>query len=137
MSGIEGFGDLADRLARREELDDAVRAFTSMHVVELLMPELQEAGVPAARLAGGLELTTDPHLSARGFWKMMQREHVGELPHPAPPYRVGEAPFDIDRPAPTLGQHNHEVLSEVLGLTADQIATLADKGIIGTKPRLP
>ena len=137
VSGIAGFGDVADRLARREELEDAVRAFTSMQVVELLMPELQDVGVPAARLAGGLELTTDPHLVARGFWKMMQRDYVGELPHPAPPYRVGEAPFDIDRPAPTLGQHNDEVLSEVLGLAADEIAALAEQGVIGTKPRLP
>ena len=38
------------------------------------------------------------------------------------------------RPAPTLGQHNHEVLSGVLGLDDAEIARLAEKKVIGTRP---
>ena len=136
-AGLAGFGDLADRLARVDALDRAVADFTSGQVAELLAAELQALGVPAAHTASSLELTADPHLVARRFWKLMPRDVVGELPHPAAPYRVGDEPFDIDCPAPTLGQHNREVLRGLLELTDAEIAELERDGVIGSKPRLP
>ena len=136
-AGVTGFGDVADRLARVDALDRAVAEFTSGQVAEILAAELQALGVPAAHTASSLELASDPHLAARRFWKMMTRAVVGELPHPAAPYRVGEEPFDIDAPAPTLGQHNRDVLGGLLGLTGAEIAELERDGVIGTKPRLP
>ena len=137
LSDINGFGNAADRLARADELDHVLAAFTADHVAELLTAELQAAGVPAGHTASGLELSADPHLSARGFWKLMERDYVGEIPHPAPPYRVGEAPFDIDSPAPTLGQHNREVLRELLDLSDAEVDDLERQGIIGDRPKLP
>ena len=38
------------------------------------------------------------------------------------------------RPAPTLGQHNGEVLSGELGIGADKLAALERDGVIGTRP---
>ena len=136
-TGITGFGDAEDRLARVDELDRAVAAYTENQVAELLAGELQTVGVPAAQVASSLELASDAHLAARGFWKLLQRDVVGELPHPAAPYRVGDAPFDIDRPAPTLGQHNREVLTELLDLGDAEIDALERRGVIGNKPKMP
>jgi crotonobetainyl-CoA:carnitine CoA-transferase CaiB-like acyl-CoA transferase len=34
-----------------------------------------------------------------------------------------------------LGQHNEEVLTELCGLTQDDLRRLADEGVIGTRPR--
>ena len=136
-TGINSFGEVEDRLARADELDRAVAAYTKNQVAELLAGELQAASVPAAQVASSLELASDPHLAARGFWKLLERDVVGELPHPAAPYRVGEAPFDIDRPAPTLGQHNREVLTELLGLADAEIDALERRGVIGNKPKMP
>ena len=136
-TGITGFGDAEDRLARVDEVDRAVAAYTENQVAELLAGELQTVGVPAAQVASSLELASDAHLAARGFWKLLQRDVVGELPHPAAPYRVGDAPFDIDRPAPTLGQHNREVLTELLDLGDAEIDALERRGVIGNKPKMP
>ena len=136
-TGIAGFGDAEDRLARVDEVDHAVAAYTENQVAELLAGELQTVGVPAAQVASSLELASDAHLAARGFWKLLERDVVGELPHPAAPYRVGDAPFDIDRPAPTLGQHNREVLTELLGLGDEEIDALERRGVIGNKPKMP
>jgi crotonobetainyl-CoA:carnitine CoA-transferase CaiB-like acyl-CoA transferase len=33
--------------------------------------------------------------------------------------------------APTLGEHTDEVLTEALGLSADQLATLKESGALG------
>jgi crotonobetainyl-CoA:carnitine CoA-transferase CaiB-like acyl-CoA transferase len=38
------------------------------------------------------------------------------------------------RPAPTLGQHNTDVLGHELGIGADKLAELAREGVIGTRP---
>jgi len=67
---------------------------------------------------------------------MLERDYVGEQPQPSPPYRTATAPFGIERPAPTLGQHNHEVLTTLLGLDDAEIVALEREGIIGTKPVL-
>jgi CoA:oxalate CoA-transferase len=37
-------------------------------------------------------------------------------------------------PAPTLGQHNHQVYNELLGMPDEEIAALEQAGVIGTKP---
>ena len=136
-AGIAGFGGIADRLARAEELDRTVADFTAGQVAELLCAELLAVGVPAAHVASSLELASDPHLTARRFWKLMERDVVGVLPHPAAPYRVGDAPFDIDRPAPTLGQHNREVLTDLLGLGDAEVDALERRGVIGDRPKMP
>ncbi|MDO9412769.1 MAG: hypothetical protein Q7T81_09385, partial [Pseudolabrys sp.] len=56
-------------------------------------------------------------------------------PHllPSVAYREGDSrsPYPISRLAPTLGQHNAEVLGEVLGLSEADIAMLRDERIIG------
>ena len=43
----------------------------------------------------------------------------------APRFGLSRTPGRIDRPAPTLGQHTFEVLTELLGYDADAIAELA------------
>jgi crotonobetainyl-CoA:carnitine CoA-transferase CaiB-like acyl-CoA transferase len=51
------------------------------------------------------------------------------------PFTLDGAPLAIARPAPDLGQHNAEVLREVLGLDAAEIARLSATGVIGTVPK--
>ena len=66
----------------------------------------------------------------------MERDSVGVQPHPSSPWRIDKSPLPIKRSAPTLGQHNRDVLTGFLGLTADELASLEENGIIGNKPKL-
>jgi crotonobetainyl-CoA:carnitine CoA-transferase CaiB-like acyl-CoA transferase len=49
------------------------------------------------------------------------------------PFLLNGEPTWTGRASPALGEHNHEVLTE-LGLTADEIAQLEADGVIGTRP---
>ncbi len=94
---------------------------------------LQAAGIVAGPVMPGSALLHDPHLLARGFWLEAERRHVGRHVVPRAPYALDGARPSFVRPAPTLGEHNEEVLGEVLHLSAGEIARLEAGGIIGTK----
>ena len=130
----EQFGDLADRLARRAEIDRVIAVWTQTRRADDIMERLQSRGVPAAAIHHMVEVLCDPHLSAREFWQMLERAHVGTQPNPAAPYRVGQAATRIETPAPTLGQHNAAVLTGLLGLSETDLARLTETGVIGERP---
>ena len=50
-------------------------------------------------------------------------------------FSAGPPPKDLHTsPAPRLGQHNHEILSGVLGCPEEKIARLLKGSVIGTRP---
>jgi crotonobetainyl-CoA:carnitine CoA-transferase CaiB-like acyl-CoA transferase len=134
---LAAFGDVGDRLARRAELDAAVGAWTRDQEGRELMHRLQRAGIPSAAVYDMRDVLADAQLAARRFWQMTERAYVGVQPGPVPPYRSGDAPYRIDTPAPTLGQHNRRVLGELLGLTEADLDRLIRDGVIGERPVMP
>ncbi len=124
---------LAGRRKREDEIEAAVAAWSRGLTADEAMQELQRNGVAAGAVRSPLELLDDPHLNARGFWQWIERAYVGRHPQPSPAYRESGRPYAIAHPAPTLGQHNHDVLQGILGLPDAEIARLADLGVIGTR----
>lgn len=134
---LDDFGDRADRLSRNDELDEALAKWTKPQQGRELMYLLQSNGVPAAVTNSAATLLHDDQLNARGFWQYRDRAVVGRQPNPSAPYRKGAQPIEITTPAPTLGQHNHEVLQGILGLSDAELARLVQLGVIGDRPRMP
>ena len=95
---------------------------------------LQRAGIAAGEVVAPHALLEDAHLRATGFWLSAQRRYVGTHVLPKAPYEIDGQALSIHCPAPTLGERNAEVLSQVLGLSADEIDALEREGIIGTRP---
>ena len=125
-----------ERRAKFMEIEAAIGEWTSTRSAKDLMAALQAVRVPAAILNDVADLMEDPHLVSRGYMQFLSRAFVGEQPHPSAPWRLGDAPIRISSSAPTLGQHNQDILGGMLGLSNDQIASLSSDGIIGNKPRL-
>ena len=124
----------AGRDAARSRLDEALSTWTREHDPETVMSRFQAVGVPAAAVRYTGEMLADPQLRARGFWQTLERDFVGPLPHPAAPYRFRAEPLPVSTPAPTLGQHSRQVLTELLGLEAAELDALEAQGVIGTRP---
>jgi crotonobetainyl-CoA:carnitine CoA-transferase CaiB-like acyl-CoA transferase len=97
-----------------------------------VLAALVDAGVPAAPVVAPHSLHQDPQMRARGFWEQVEHPVIGPQWYAGFPYRL-----DADRwfagPAPLLGQHNDEILTEA-GLTVEEIAALRDDHVIGDRP---
>jgi crotonobetainyl-CoA:carnitine CoA-transferase CaiB-like acyl-CoA transferase len=128
------FATLQSRLEHRHELDEAIAGLTRSHDKHELFLALQAAGVAAAPVMTPPDLLADAHLAERGFFQPMAREHVGTHLYPARFMEMSRTPSRFDRPAPTLGQHNAEVLSSWLGLDSDDLEELERTKVIGTTP---
>jgi crotonobetainyl-CoA:carnitine CoA-transferase CaiB-like acyl-CoA transferase len=97
--------------------------------------ELREHGVPASRVCGPDDLLADLHLADRGYWEPVTHPVVGDYRGPGLPFRLASSrePW-IRTPPPTLGQHNRQVLTQVLGLGEEELTELEQAAIIGVRP---
>ena len=81
------------------------------------------------------EIGDHPQLRTRSFIEPIDHPLCGEVSAASLPFRFETSPGPWTKtPAPTLGQHNREVLGSELGLTDDELAELEAKGVIGTRP---
>ena len=80
--GLRSFGGIDDRLARRDELDRELSAWTRARPAREIMTQLQSVGVPAAAVYSAADVIDDPQLAARRFWQMLERAYVGAAAEP-------------------------------------------------------
>ena len=133
LADEERFADTASRYRQRDVLHELVSAWTAQHDHYELMLRLQAAGVSAAALLHQEEMHDDPHLVARGYFERITHPEAGTHRYPGPMARFREQPLQPVRgPAPTLGQHNREVLRDLAGLSEDEYQELVDDEIVGT-----
>src|SRR6185369_15920990 len=92
-------------------------------------------GVPAAAMVPGFATLDDPQMRARGFFEPIDNPLVGEQYYPTWPVRLSAGPQRVwTAPAPTLGQHNVDVLRDELGIDDEELARLETEHVIGTVP---
>jgi crotonobetainyl-CoA:carnitine CoA-transferase CaiB-like acyl-CoA transferase len=126
----------AGRRARHDLVDERLAAWCLPRTGDAIVETLWAAGVPVGKVMQPHRQTELPQLRHRRFF-----EHVGHpvnlaAPHSTLPVTLSNGPEHFHRrPAPLLGEHNHELLGE-LGLTSDEIAALEDDGVIGTAPAI-
>ncbi len=95
---------------------------------------LQSAGVKACRVVKSYHLPDDEGLAHIGFFRPLTREPTGTHPFKTWPFRFSSFEAAHRRPPPLLGEHNEEVLGELLGLSQDEIALLEQEQVIGQAP---
>lgn len=70
------------------------------------------------------EVVKADHLQRRGFWVEVEHPEAGTFTYPGAPYKLSRTPWEVAAPAPTLGQHNEEILCGRLGLSKEDLAEL-------------
>ena len=92
---------------------------------------LRAAGVPVAAVLSPEErIDLDSSTADFGLWPTVQHTEIGAVRVDGIPAHFSATEWRIDRGAPCIGEHNEEVLTNLLGLGADEIADLRTEGVI-------
>ena len=124
-----GLAQNAGRVARVQEIDGAIGAWTRDRTVADVLQVLDGAGVPAGRIYTVADIAADPHYAARGMLQEIRLADGEPLLVPGIVPKLSRTPGGQHRNAPALGQDTHAVLREI-GLDDAQIAALASKGVL-------
>ena len=87
-------------------------------------------GVPCGPINDLAQVFADPHVVARGIASELEHEQLGAVPTVANPLRLSVTPVAYRAAPPRLGEHTDSVLADSLGLSAAEIATLRERGIV-------
>jgi crotonobetainyl-CoA:carnitine CoA-transferase CaiB-like acyl-CoA transferase len=118
------------RIKRFDEVDALVGSWIAQQSKQEVMDKLTSADITCGIVKEIPEVLQDPHLRARGTLQDIEHPTVGKVTVLASPVRLnGESPT-IDTPSPTLGQHNELVYGKLLGLSAKEIVSLIEQGVI-------
>ena len=116
---------------RQAELDDLINRWTRTLTIEQLEALMIEHSVPAGRVFTGKEMLADPHFVARGALAEVAHPLHGSLKMQAPMPKLSDTPSTIRRRAPLYpGEHNAEVYGAILGLSSNDLAGLAEQGVL-------
>ncbi|MDY6833533.1 MAG: CoA transferase [Chloroflexota bacterium] len=110
----------------RQILRDWMKERTSAEVIDILSKE----SIPCGIVQDADMVNRDPQLEARGMLTSVPHPVYGKVDVPGIPIQFSETPGRLDAPCPELGQHNDEILSEVLGYSPEERYKLKGDGII-------
>ena len=100
----------AGRVARVDEIDAAIGAWTASRTVAAVLDALHAAGVPGGRVYTAKDIAEDPHYRARGMIQRITTADGFELDVPGIVPKLGLTPGAIRTLAPALGEHTEATL---------------------------
>jgi crotonobetainyl-CoA:carnitine CoA-transferase CaiB-like acyl-CoA transferase len=123
------FETLPDRMAHIDELEQEIEAVTTTRTTDEWVEVCDKAGVPGGPVLTYDETLVDPHVVARDMVVDLEHPIIGPMRTVGTGARFSGLDFEVRGPAPWLGQHTAEVLTE-RGLSEDEIGRLFDDGVI-------
>jgi crotonobetainyl-CoA:carnitine CoA-transferase CaiB-like acyl-CoA transferase len=129
------FATAGARRANQDELDRLISEWAVGHPVLEAFHLLQSAGVPAGPLLDDELLTSDPHLTARQWFRPLESGDVGTHPHPGLAFTG--FPQAWRRGSPTLGEDNEYVYKGILGVSDDDYRRYERDKILATDYLMP
>ncbi len=125
------FSTLSGRESYAEELNQLLEQWTITHTPEEVMNTLQHVGAPAGMVEDANDLANDPQLAARNFFIKAEHPALGKTTSDNTPIKLSRTPARFGRAAPLLGQDNHYVYKELLGLSEQELSQYIEEGVIG------
>jgi crotonobetainyl-CoA:carnitine CoA-transferase CaiB-like acyl-CoA transferase len=135
LAALIGEGDptlatAAARLARVDEVEAVVGAWTRERTRAEVAQQLQAAGIEAVPVLDFADLNEDAQLAQRGHFSELEHPVLGPRVYERNGFRLSDAPSGYPHATPTLGQHTDGVLTGLLGLSADEVKALREAGAL-------
>lgn len=122
---------LAGRLDQQSDLETRITSWTQGQDKFDIQRRVLAGGVPSAAVQKPAErIDHDPGTSEFGLWPEVEHSKMGRVRVDGLPAHFSKTDWRIERGGPCVGEHTDEVLSNLLGYDADEIARLHEEGII-------
>ena len=118
------------RQQHRRELDALLSEWTAQQDADAVAELLQRHGVAAAPVLSAEQRLFHPHFMARGLYTDIDHPALGAEPIFNLMWQLDKTPSAVRRHAPLLGEHNQEVLGDLLGLDDGELADLAERRVV-------
>jgi crotonobetainyl-CoA:carnitine CoA-transferase CaiB-like acyl-CoA transferase len=135
---VAGYPDMASdpalasnlgRVEHEAEIDLALSNWCAINDSESILNSLNESKVPGGPIYNVEDMINDEHFNARELFETV--EINGQpLKIPAILPKLTKTPGATRWPGPALGEHNEQILGELLGLSSEAIGELSDSGVI-------
>lgn len=123
------FIDQRSRNKHFDEISTLITSWTRQHSKFEVMRILGEVGVPCGAVLDSGDVLANEHLKARGMIQTIEHPTRGNFTMPGCAVQLSESPVEV-RPSPLLGQHNAEILGNLLGLSNVDLANLKENGVL-------
>jgi crotonobetainyl-CoA:carnitine CoA-transferase CaiB-like acyl-CoA transferase len=138
LAADDRYATMLGRIRHREALvalvSDWVKGFGSVREV---LACLDAHHVPCAPIHTVEDVVGDPQVIARGMLVETNHPVVGRVMLPNLPFKFSDAETHPRTPAPLLGQHNREILGNLLGYSEDAMVSLEEEGVLYHEPAIP
>ena len=129
LGGAPDLQSNAGRVARIDEIDEAIGRWTLQRSIAEVMQLLDAAHVPAGKVYTARDIAEDPHYQAREMVLTQVTRDGRSLSVPGICPKLSATPGGLRTPAPHLGGDTDAVLREA-GLTDEQVALLRARGVV-------
>ena len=124
------FSSVDGRRAQKRLIDELISEWTRDKSARELMLQLQDAAVPAGVVQSQADLWEDPQVKHRGFFQWLEHAECGPMPYDGLTYHLSKTPGALRMPQALIGQHNTEILGEILGMDCSTVEGLLERGVL-------
>jgi crotonobetainyl-CoA:carnitine CoA-transferase CaiB-like acyl-CoA transferase len=116
------FASLKGRLEHQDELDASLDTWTRRYDKYAITTMCQAVGVHAIAVQDARDkVELDPQLAARGLLQELPHRVIGPLRYQRLPFTGSEMALSLRSAGPLAGQHNREILCDLLGIPVEQV----------------
>jgi len=124
------YATAAGRIAHADELEALLAEWIGARDYDEAFAILDQAGVPVGGIYTAADIVNDPHFLARENIISVEHPALGSVKMPGIVPRFSQTPGEVLWPGEELGAHNESVYRDLLGLDAEAIAALRERGVI-------
>ncbi|POR03078.1 hypothetical protein AU468_05850 [Alkalispirochaeta sphaeroplastigenens] len=129
LEKAEGLSTGLERLENMDRIDEIIEEWTSRHTTDEIAGMMDAAGLPRGKLCTVKDVIESEQTR---FWNMaprIEQPFLGEVRINNCPIKYSEAETDIKGPAPMLGEHNRDVVCDVLGYAPEAFDQMKSRGV--------
>ena len=124
------FSSNVERTANHAELFPILADILRQRTTDEWIEALEKIGVPCGPINSIDKVVSHPQVQAREMITEVVHQVTGAVGVPGIPIKLSGTPGQVDIPAPTLGEHTEQILTDVLKMSSDEVARLRQDGII-------